>query len=504
MKQLRKLEKLCPLATIYCAGSRRKGSSVLVGFGFLLGVSVLIVTIIFLMFPSFINPMLQNNLHRFYQKIPFSHISSDSSNTSTSNSVTSNTFSSNPYQELNKSSTTQNQTVIVSSSPEITKELTQTDQTKSANYSSVVSGGPPKVEELGIPTSNFPSNSSRLYDAKQEIVAANSSSHGQQYCNIFDGEWVGPDNDNIREPFYPPGICPYMGRQPFDCYNNGRPDDAFLKLQWRWRSHPTNAGCNNNFPSALNASDFLERLRGKKVVFAGDSLNRNMFESLICIFWNAVPDKTKVHGLSRRFGFKMRGDKAYKYEDYNCTVGFVWSPFLVYETNPKNRRKNEPERMRLDVIDGRATSFYRDADLVIFDSWHWWVTDKTNNGSNYFQEGNYLHPKLEMREAYKKALTTWRKWMDKNIDPNKTQVVFRGYSASHFRGGKWNTGGKCSRETEPIMSSEPYIVKNPPQVKILEDTIRQMKMPVIYLNVSKLTYYRTDGPFNLCKRVENE
>ncbi|RZC71160.1 hypothetical protein C5167_035634, partial [Papaver somniferum] len=274
---------------------------------------------------------------------------------------------------------------------------------------------------------------------------------------------------------------------------------------------------------SLNASDFLERLRGKKVVFAGDSLNRNMFESLICIFWNAVPDKTKVHGLSRRFGFKMRGDKAYKYEasfillnqnldfavmisnsfsstccyfsnqDYNYTVGFVWSPFLVYETNPKNRRKNEPERMRLDVIDQRATSFYRDADLVIFDSWHWWVTDKTKNGSNYFQEGNYLHPKLEMREAYKKALTTWRKWMDKNIDPNKTQVVFRGYSASHFRGGKWNTGGKCSRETEPIMSSEPYIVKNSPQVNILEDTIRQIKMPVIYLNVSKLTYYRTDG-----------
>ncbi|KAI3906833.1 hypothetical protein MKW92_010648 [Papaver armeniacum] len=362
--------------------------------------------------------MLQNNLHRFYQKIPLPHTSSDSSNTSTTKNVT---FYSNPCQELNKSSTTQNQTVI-------------------------------------------------------------------QYCNIFEGEWVRPDNDNIREPFYPPGICPYIGRQPFDCYSNGRPDDAFLKLQWRWQSHPTNAGCNNNFPSSLNATDFLERLKGKKVVFAGDSLNRNMFESLICIFWNAVPDKTKVHGLSRRFGFKMRGDKAYKYE-----ARFVWSPFLVYETNPKNRRKNEPERMRLDVIDQRATSFYRDADLVIFDSWHWWVTDKTNNGLNYFQEGDYLHPKLEIRDAYKKALTTWRKWIDKNIDPNKTQVVFRGYSASHFRGGRWNTGGKCSREKEPIMSSEPYIVKNPPQVKILEDAIRQIKMPVIYLNVSKLTYYRTDG-----------
>ncbi|KAI3932698.1 hypothetical protein MKW98_012669, partial [Papaver atlanticum] len=54
--------------------------------------------------------MLQNNLNRFYQKIPFSHISFGSSNTTTTTSVTRNDFSSNPYQELNENSTTQNQT----------------------------------------------------------------------------------------------------------------------------------------------------------------------------------------------------------------------------------------------------------------------------------------------------------------------------------------------------------------------------------------------------------
>ncbi|KAI3850009.1 hypothetical protein MKX03_015354, partial [Papaver bracteatum] len=47
----------------------------------------------------------------------------------------------------------------------------------------------------------------------------------------------------------------------------------------------------------LNATDFLERLRGQKVAFAGDSLNRNMFESLACILWNAVPDKSRVFWL---------------------------------------------------------------------------------------------------------------------------------------------------------------------------------------------------------------
>ncbi|KAI3906834.1 hypothetical protein MKW92_010649 [Papaver armeniacum] len=547
MKKLGIWEKLCHMVgklsphhgsnnnasstTMLRAGSKRKGSLVLLGFGFVLGASVLILTIIFSMFPSVMNPMLQNNLAKVDGQIPL--LFGSSSNTATA--ITS-TFSSNPLQEntfaanqtisslfsqdhLENSTTTSNQTVISTASNQtivsssfagLSRDFIQTNQTESISTftsysSSVVSGTVPKVEELVLTndetnaittTSNISGNKTGMYNEKQENVN-DDSSHSRRDCNIFEGEWVKPANDDIREPFYPPGSCPYIDRKPFDCFSNGRPDDAFLKLQWHWQSHPTNAGCNTNFPSLLNASDFLERLRGKKVVFAGDSLNRNMFESLMCILWNAVPDKSRVNWLPGSVDYKIRGDRSLKYEDYNCTVGFVWSPYLVFETNPPNRRNklnmNEPVRMRLDMIDERASSFYREADLVIFDSWHWWIKDKTNGGINYFQEGDYLHPKLEMSKAYKKGLTTWRKWMDKNIDPNRTQVVFRGYSVNHFRGGKWNTGGKCNRETEPTMSNETFVEKNPPQVKLLEDTIRKMKIPVIYLNVTKLTYYRTDG-----------
>ncbi|KAI3904818.1 hypothetical protein MKW92_041045, partial [Papaver armeniacum] len=51
---------------------------------------------------------------------------------------------------------------------------------------------------------------------------------------------------------------------------------------------------------------------------------------------------------------------------------------------------------------------------------------------NYFQEGTHVYPKLDLLKAYEKALTTWGKWIDKNIDSKKTKVVFRGYSVSHF------------------------------------------------------------------------
>lgn len=44
-----------------------------------------------------------------------------------------------------------------------------------------------------------------------------------------------------------------------------------------------------------------------------------------------------------------------------------------------------------------------------------------------------MHPRLKVLEAYKRALTTWARWVDKNIDRNRTMVLFRGYSVTHFR-----------------------------------------------------------------------
>lgn len=38
----------------------------------------------------------------------------------------------------------------------------------------------------------------------------------------------------------------------------------------------------------------LELLRGKRLVYVGDSLNRNMWESMVCLLWNSVEDKSKV------------------------------------------------------------------------------------------------------------------------------------------------------------------------------------------------------------------
>ncbi|KAI3880281.1 hypothetical protein MKX03_031777 [Papaver bracteatum] len=539
----------------YSIGMKRKGRSILLGFGFVIGASVLILTVICFLFPSIspslMNPLLQTNLDKYYIKFSFPHWLSSSSSNLTNNSTSNTTipppsFSPSPstsYSTTPTPSTSSPYSISpspspspyspysitpspspspspspyspyslpqssspTSASPELMKNYTDNSQTKT-NYteinsfknSSTIAIDTPKVggsvvpEEKSITTltpGNVSTGSSNKSNEKKQ------GNGDRDNCDISDGEWVRVNDPIIH---YPPGSCPYLEKQPFDCHSNGKPDNEYLNWQWQWKSHPRNAGCSNNIPSVLNATDFLERLRGKKMVFSGDSLNRNMYMSIICIFWSVISDKSRIVRPSMYSDYKTRGDMSLIFKDYNCSVVFVWSPFLVNETNSKTRRMRlrplvpEVETMRLDQIDGIAATVYQDADIVIFDSWHWWNTEKTNNGINYYQEGNYLYPKMGLDVAYKKAFTTWRRWIDNNIDSTKTQVVFRGFSLSHFVGGRWNTGGKCNLNTKPIPTIEKYKNPAPSHVKIIEDALRRMKTPVIYIDVGKLTFYRADA-----------
>lgn len=170
----------------------------------------------------------------------------------------------------------------------------------------------------------------------------------------------------------------------------------------------------NSAAFSMNATHFLEILRGKSLVFVGDSLNRNMWESLVCILRHSISDKKRVYEISGRTEFKKKGFYAFRFEarikisfmfifqsskfrtmfafllcfqltshllylqDYNCSVDFVSSPFLVRESSFK-RRNGTIETLRLDQMDP-TTEMYRDADVLIFNTGHWWTHEKTSRG----------------------------------------------------------------------------------------------------------------------------
>ncbi|KAL3586514.1 hypothetical protein D5086_013381 [Populus alba] len=177
--------------------------------------------------------------------------------------------------------------------------------------------------------------------------------------------------------------------------------------------------------------------------------------------------------------------------DYNCTIDFFVSPFLVQEWEMPEKDGSMRETLRLDLV-GRSSSQYKSADIIVFNTGHWWTHDKTSKGKDYYQEGSHVYNELNVLEAFRKALTTWARWVDANVDPMKSLVFFRGYSASHFSGGQWNSGGQCDSEAEPIKNVT-YLRQYPPKMLVLEKVLRNMKTHVTYLNVTQMTDYRKDG-----------
>ncbi|XP_026661054.2 protein trichome birefringence-like [Phoenix dactylifera] len=344
----------------------------------------------------------------------------------------------------------------------------------------------PKSSEASTKAEQRASNLTASLGKQNDSIASTPSSGGQKGddwinalkgCDIFQGNWVKDDS----YPLYPEGSCPHVA-EPFNCYLNGRPDRAYQKLRWK----PD--GC--DIPR-LNATDMLERLRGKRLVFVGDSLNRNMWESLVCALRHSVKDKKKVFEASGRHEFRAEGSYSFIFKDYNCSVEFFRSPFLVQEWEIPVSNGKTKETLRLDTIE-RSSPKYKNAHVIVFNTGHWWTHEKTSKGKDYYQEGDHVYSELNVVEAFHKALNTWAKWVDAYVNPKKTLVFFRGYSASHFSGGQWNSGGQCDNETEPIKNKN-YLSAYPPKMRVLEKVIKGMKTPVSYLNVTRMTDYRKDA-----------
>uniref|UniRef100_A0ACD6API7 Uncharacterized protein n=1 Tax=Avena sativa TaxID=4498 RepID=A0ACD6API7_AVESA len=385
--------------------------------------------------------------------------------------------------EKDGGSSSKNQTVVAS--PIVTKQDQTTEASSGASGSIVNKKETTPTDSAG----SLKDHSSQMIASLKGNVSSTKQAGGASGnkkvdwikemagCDMFHGNWVQDDS----YPLYPGGSCPQID-EPFDCHLNGRPDRAYQKLRWQ----PSEC----RIPR-LNPTDMLERLRGKRLVFVGDSLNRNMWESLVCILRHSIKDKRKVFEASGRREFKTEGSYSFLFKDYNCSVEFFRSPFLVQEWETRVSNGNKKETLRLDIVE-QSSPKYKDADFIIFNTGHWWTHEKTALGKDYYQEGSHIYSELNVVDAFHKALITWSKWIDANVNPKKTTVMFRGYSASHFSGGQWNSGGSCDKETEPI-KNEQYLSTYPPKMSILEDVIHKMRTPVVYLNITRLTDYRKDA-----------
>ncbi|GLT52735.1 hypothetical protein SLA2020_260570 [Shorea laevis] len=307
---------------------------------------------------------------------------------------------------------------------------------------------------------------------------------GGDSCDVYDGKWVFDDD----YPLYQSQDCPFVD-DGFRCLENGRPDSFYTK--WRWQPE----GC--NLPR-FNATKMLEKLRNKRLAFIGDSIGRNQWESMLCMLASAIPNKKSIYEVNGSPITKHQGFLVFMFEDYNCTIEYYRTPYLVVQGSPPHGAPNGVRMtLRLDHISWTHL-MWKDADVLVFNTGHWWTYEKTVRHGCYFQEGMKVMMDMDIRTAFQRSMETLVDFIGTHVNTTKTQVYFRSYAPVHFRGGTWKRGGHCHQLNLPDFGPLPNETEK--HVDLVSDVMSKHSngMQVMnFMNVTPMTYQRQDGHTSL-------
>ncbi|KAL5550742.1 hypothetical protein UlMin_000918 [Ulmus minor] len=314
------------------------------------------------------------------------------------------------------------------------------------------------------------------YYAKSDQTSSRSSDSG---CDLFSGKWVF---DNQSYPLYNERQCTFMSDQ-LACEKFGREDLSYQN--WRWQPNQCDL-------PRFNATALLERLRNKRLVFVGDSLNRGMWVSMVCLVDSAVlpPFKTMHSNGSLNI---------FKATEYNATIEFYWAPLLVESNSDDPVSHRLPERIvRVQAIEKHA-KHWTNADILVFNSYLWWRRPKMKVLWGSFDRSDGIYKDVRMLRVYEMALKTWSDWLEVHVNTNKTQLFFVSMSPIHERANEWGggRGESCYKETEQIFK-EGFrgSGSDPKMMRVVEKALEELSrrgLNVKMLNITQLSEYRKEG-----------
>ncbi|KAK4253354.1 hypothetical protein QN277_010675 [Acacia crassicarpa] len=300
-------------------------------------------------------------------------------------------------------------------------------------------------------------------------------------CDLFSGKWVF---DNESYPLYKEKQCTFMSDQ-LACSKFGRKDLSYQN--WRWQPHQCDL-------PRFNATALLERLRNKRLMFVGDSLNRGQWVSMVCLVDSSIPPSLKSMRSIANGSLSI-----FKAKEYNATIEFYWAPLLVESNSDDPVNHRVPDRIvRVKAIEKHAR-YWTDADILVFNTYLWWKRPVMNVLWGSFEDPDAIYKGVEMVRVYEMALRTWSDWLEVHVNRNKTKLFVVSMSPTHQKAEEWGgeEDGNCYKE-ERMIEKEGYSGNGsePRMMRVVEKVLQDLTtrgINVQMLNITQLSEYRKEG-----------
>ncbi|XVE85864.1 hypothetical protein DITRI_Ditri17bG0125500 [Diplodiscus trichospermus] len=278
-------------------------------------------------------------------------------------------------------------------------------------------------------------------------------------CNYFEGNWTydgdwPPYYNDIwaytpQNPLYPGSrdtSCPFLPKE-LNCIKNRPPLPVSVSLKFRWKPNSCEL-------PRFNGENIFKLYKGKRFMFVGDSVGHDQYISFACMLH-------AVYRLDPYLLDQTEGDLTnVTAPTYNVSMLFSRSDFLVdMDVGDQNERI-----LKLDSI-GNGSRAWKDADVLIFNSWNKWLHMGQNQSWDVIEEGNTRHEDMDPLVAYGKALNTWAKWVNSTLDTTKTKAK-----------------NNCELETRP---GGPH-----PSEDVLAKTLKSLPKSVHFIDVAPLSKLR--------------